>query len=158
MATQPNSPPTSGKVQLIVGNTKQKAKPRGKGFQKGNQFGRKIKPGQVLNPNGCLGKSRGTKILSQVYTIGLEEQAPAELANAVGLESGTWAEIAGRVLIRNAVKGDIQAIKELREVTEGKIPDKVYLTGNEGAPLTAPVLHVQFVDGPRESNEEESKE
>jgi len=145
MATKPTI-----RLEVEPSGKKRKARPRGRSFKKGNEYA--AKKGEVRNPYGCLGKSRGTRILSEAYRIGLEELAPAKFANAVGLEQGTWSEVIGRGLLQSAFKGNVQAAKEIRETTEGKTPETIYLSGGKDKdgdvlPIaTTTTLNVMFVD------------
>ena len=131
---------------------KKKGKPRGKPFQKGTQYA--AKKGEVRNPWGCKGKSRGIRILSEAYKIGLQDLAPKHFAEAVGMEEATWSEVIGRGLLQSALSGNVQAAKEIRESTEGKTPETIYLSGGkdkdgETLPVaTTATLNVVFVDPP----------
>jgi hypothetical protein len=131
---------------------KKKGKPRGRAFAKGNELA--AKKGEVRNPWGCGGKTRQVKLLSEAYRIGLQDLAPESFAKAVGMQEATWAEVISRGMLQSAYKGEVSAAKEIREVTEGKTPETVYLSGGkdkdgEALPIaTTTTLNIHFVDPP----------
>lgn len=142
-------PLSPNKVTLMIAPTPppKKGKPRGKSFAKGNEHA--FKPGQSGNPKGrppITGHERAithsSKKISEAYAIYLEQRCGLE-----GYEHLTWGEAIAHGMMRVAVGGDVQAAKELRESTEGKIADKMQLTGKDGQPLNnAPALVVVFTD------------
>lgn len=78
---------------------------RGRPFEKGNKYG--FKPGQSGNPGGRPKRTRLTDAL---------------LAQLAELDKGeeTTAEAVARALIRQALGGNVQAIREIADRTEGK--------------------------------------
>jgi hypothetical protein len=98
------------------------------------------KKGQSGNPTGRP-KGAGAKLISQAYVIRLEEKC--ELP---GLEDLTWAEAIALGMAKSAARGDTPAAKEIRETTEGKLPEHLRVGDPNGKPLTPPSFNVQFVD------------
>jgi Holliday junction resolvasome RuvABC ATP-dependent DNA helicase subunit len=77
-------------------------------FAPGNSNGKKFPPGTSGNPSG---RPRLTKL-----TEALREQLSEEMPNA---PERTVAEVIARTLIKLAIAGDVQAIKEIGNRTEG---------------------------------------
>lgn len=100
------------------------------------------KKGQSGNPKGKP-KGTGEKVLSKAYVVRLEEKC-----DLAGLEHLTWAEAISLGLSRAAARGETGAAKEIREATEGKLPEHLRVGDPEGNPLTPPAFNVQFV-GPK---------
>lgn len=112
----------------ITPEPKQKAKPRGKPFEKGNTLGfpKGTSGNYAGRPKGTITK------LSVAYGAQLEEKLPASICDVWGYdpnEPPTWAEAIAAGLARAAATGDTAAAKEIREVTEGKLPDKLKVEG-----------------------------
>lgn len=110
------------------------------------------KKGQSGNPSGRP-KGTGTKKISEAYTAYLQQEIPDDDRLKLGLEPGTtWADAISIQIMRRSlglVNSDgvcFTAVTELRETTEGKTPDKAEVSGKDGAPLTAPSIHVVFED------------
>ncbi len=78
-------------------------------FAPGNKIGKQFPKGVSGNPNG---RPKITKL-----TEALREQLAEEMPNA---PEETQAEAIARALIRAALKGDVQAIREIADRTEGK--------------------------------------
>ncbi len=78
-------------------------------FAPGNKIGNRFKKGETGNKNG---RPRLTKL-----TDALREQLAEEMPNA---PERTVAETIARALIREAVSGNVQAIREIGDRTEGK--------------------------------------
>jgi len=79
-------------------------------------------PGRSGNPSGrpC------TRVLTEELRKSLASAIPAELASELGLPSdSTFAEAIAARLIRLAAAGQIPAIREVYERTEGKPPKEV---------------------------------
>ncbi len=87
-------------------NGKQTAKGK---FAPGNKIGNRFKKGETGNKNG---RPKITKL-----TDALREQL-AEIAPDAPEE--TQAEVIARALIREAISGNVQAIREIADRTEGK--------------------------------------
>ncbi len=77
-------------------------KPRGKPFQPGNPW--RIQPGEVRNPGGR------PKLLSESYRDWLSAENEDGVTNAAGVAMSIG---------KKAIKGDVQAARELRQTTEG---------------------------------------
>jgi hypothetical protein len=97
---------------LTKTNAKQTQKNK---FPPGN-IGNRFKPGETGNKNG---RPKLTKL-----TEALREQLAEVSPNA---PERTVAEVIARALIREAVSGNVQAIRELADRTEGKPMQKVDL-------------------------------
>lgn len=92
----------------------------------------RVKRGEVRNPLGIGGANRkgcGIKVVSKAYTARLEDDCPLP-----GCEGMTWAEAIAKGIISAAANGDVSAAREVREVTEGKIPDRHQFGGLEDTP------------------------
>lgn len=119
-----------------------------------------FKKGQSGNPSGRPKGStgHGTKLISEAYHAYLQKQIPEEDCLKLGIDPAdnlTWADmIAVRTMQRSigivgSDKVCFDAIQELREVTEGKIPEKAEVTGKDGAALSAPPqVNIVFKDPP----------
>ncbi len=97
--------------------TKTDGKQAAKGkFSPGNNIGKKFPKGVSGNPSG---RPKLTKL-----TEALREQLAEEMPNA---PERTVAEAIARALIKEAVSGNVQAIREIGDRTEGKPMQKVDL-------------------------------
>ena len=117
------------KERLITLQVPLQSKPRKKGKPRGNPAAIKpyqFQPGQSGNPSG---RPKGTNVLSTAYTIRLGNVVPNEVAAALGVDKCTWAEAIAIGMIRHAAMGDTAAAKEIREVTEGRVPAALNLEG-----------------------------
>ncbi len=85
-------------------------------FPSGNKIGNRFPKGQTGNPNG---RPKLTKL-----TEALREQLAEEMPNA---PERTIAEAISRALIREALKGNVQAAREIADRTEGKPTQKLDL-------------------------------
>ena len=85
-------------------------------FPPGNKIGNRFKKGETGNP---LGRPKLTKL-----TEALREQLAEAMPNA---PERTVAEAVARTLIREAISGNVQAIREIADRTEGKPMQKVDL-------------------------------
>ena len=90
-------------------------------FQAGNPH--TWKKGQRGNPSGRA-KGTGTKLISEAYTIRLKDSCMLP-----GLEDLTWAEAIALGMCMTASKGDTSAAREVRETTEGRIPQTMNIGG-----------------------------
>jgi hypothetical protein len=78
-------------------------------FAPGNKLGNRFKPGETGNP---AGRPKRTK-LTDALTAKLAENAP-------GASEETIAERIAQALINEALNGNVQAIREIGDRTEGK--------------------------------------
>jgi hypothetical protein len=89
---------------------KQTANKRSNGtFAPGNKIGNRFPKGETGNPNG---RPKLT-LLSEALRVKLAEAAPE-------LPERTVAEIISNALVEEAFKGNVQAIREIADRTEGK--------------------------------------
>lgn len=98
------------------------------------------KPGQSGNPLGGRIKSRGAILLTEAYKNILEERCLIP-----GFEGLTYAEAIAMGMSNAASRGESAAAKEIREATQGKLPEHLRLGDPEGKPLAVPVFNVSFV-------------
>jgi hypothetical protein len=124
---------------------KEKGKPRG--MRTDHLVPHQFKPGQSGNPGGRP-KGSGKVRISDAYASVMASQMPDEFKIAIGVdpqESFTWAEGMALQLLKKAINADsckpsFKAIQELREVTEGKLPDKNEFAGPNGTPLATQAM------------------
>ena len=96
---------------------KTNGKQTGKGkFAPGNKIGNRFKKGETGNPSG---RPKLTRL-----TEALREQLAEAMPNA---PERTIAETLARTLIREGIGGNVQAIREIADRTEGKPMQKVDL-------------------------------
>lgn len=97
-----------------------------------------FKPGQSGNP---LGRVPGSKNRATIARILAETEIEG---TALDGKSGffTAESLYMAALVRKALEGDINAIKELQDTLYGKLTDKQELTGAGGEPLSAIVRTV----------------
>ncbi len=93
-------------------------------FEKGNRLGKKFTGGVSGNPSG---RPRLTKL-----TEALREQLTEEMPNA---SERTVAEAIARALIREALSGNIAAIREAFDRSEGRAPVTLDVGNKDGEPL-----------------------
>src|SRR5262249_28738519 len=86
-------------------------------FAPGNKLGKRYKPGESGNPNGRPKRTR----LTEALLAQLEQTAPNE---------DTVAECIARALILEALKGNVQAIREIGDRTEGKPRQQLDVNAN----------------------------
>lgn len=120
-------------------------------FKPGHPY--RYQPGHAPVPGAGRklgGKNRMTK-LSESYKLALEDEAPEDLKKWFGVTGKcTMAEIIALGMTRRAAIEDTTAAKELREVTEGKLPDTLNLEGNinYNAGKSAKDILTAKLDGP----------
>jgi hypothetical protein len=99
---------------------KPKAKPRG---DPSALIPYRYKKGRVVPPPPKRPKK--PDFIAAAYRVELNKPAPPEIAEVLGLDGATWAEAIAFAMVRRAAGGDTTAAKEIREVTEGKLPSSV---------------------------------
>ena len=88
---------------------------------------RKWKPGQSGNP-----ASRPRKIISEAYLRRMASPLPEDVCKAAKLRKGsTWADLAALSMAKAAVKGRVDAAREIADRLEGKATQPVEVTGEE---------------------------
>jgi hypothetical protein len=89
------------------------------------------KKGEVRNPQGINRKRPWTDRMFQHGEELLEATDEGkQIRKALKLpDTATWADAAVRRLMREALKGNIQAIKEMADRTEGKPPERIEIAG-----------------------------
>ena len=75
----------------------------------------RLKKGQSGNPSG----RPKSKMLSDAYRSKLEESVPNDP------EGRTWAELIAEAQVRDAVRGNVQAAREIADRTEGRVPTQL---------------------------------
>ena len=89
------------------------------------------KPGQSGNPGGRPKR----KVLTDAYTALLDQNIPPDLARKLQIsESSTYAEVIAMALVREAVKGKVNAAAELADRAEGRVMERVQVN-RMGDPL-----------------------
>jgi hypothetical protein len=109
-----------------------------------------FRPGQSGNPGGKV--KVGNDLLSKSLRVALADCAPDDVCKAVGLPLGhaSWAQVLAHRLLYLAVRGDLQAMKEIREATEGQ-HSRVDLYGLDAldqnpAHTAPPLIELVFVE------------
>ncbi len=96
---------------------------------------RKFVKGQSGNP---LGNGRPTKLFEAALIRALKQEDPKTKSNALRRIADA--------LVREAENGNVQAIKEIAERTDGKIPQPQQISGDPENPVQVGV-QVSFVSG-----------
>lgn len=111
-------------LRLEIGAPKKpKARPRGDPSAiKAYQF----KKGHVLPKRP---QKRTPDFMSKAYRVELDQAVPPEIAAALGLKDCTWAQAIAFAMVRRAASGDTAAAREIREVTEGRLPSPATVEG-----------------------------
>jgi hypothetical protein len=112
-----------------------------------------FQPGHSANPGGVRKDGqpkakRRPNLLSAAYKHHLGQKVSEDIRQAIGAEEGaTWAEAIGLHMVKRAVgkvKDDeicFVAVKEIRESTEGKTPEKLIAAGtNEELTALAKIM------------------
>jgi len=142
------------KIQKVSFPKKKKPRGKGKPFEKGNQHA--ITKGEKRNPKGLNQWGNGATLISEASRQHLVRKVPKHIAKALGCAEGiTFAEALAISASLHGINGNIAAAKELREITEGKTPETIYLSGGkdkdgETLPVaTTTTLNIMFVDPPK---------
>jgi hypothetical protein len=97
------------------------------------------KPGQSGNPGGRPKR----KPLTDAYAALLDKPIPPDMARQLKLdESTTYAQVIAISLVREAVKGKVQAAAEVADRVEGKITQPI--SGPEGGAI--PIANLTPID------------
>lgn len=97
----------------------------------GGITGKGFMPGQSGNP---LGKPK-RKPLSDAYSALLGQTVPPEIARQLRIsEASTYAEVVAMALLKEAVKGKVNAAAELADRVEGRVMERVQVD-HRGDPL-----------------------
>ncbi len=94
---------------------------------------KEFEPGKSGNPNG---RPVGAKTGLRARLIrGLDTETATDIlkelkANGIKFKDNEYAEVIANVLLRQAVKGDVQSIKLIFEQTETPMPKEINLTGD----------------------------
>lgn len=146
------------KIQKVSFPRKKKPRGKPKKFEKGNQYA--AKKGEVRNPKGLNQWGNGATLISEAARQHLQRKVPKEIAELLGCEEGiTFAEALTISASIHAINGNMVATKELREITEGKTPETIYLSGGkdkdgETLPVaTMTTLNIHFVDAPKKDGQ-----
>ena len=110
------------------------------------------KKGEVRNPRGI-----NNRPFSDLYYDVSQEIMPDRWRCKLNREAGfalhpkgtTWAAADARALHHKASQGDVSAIRELADRTEGKAPERLELTGK-----TRQFVTIRVVDDRRKANGE----
>jgi hypothetical protein len=97
------------------------------------------KPGKSGNPGGRPRR----KPLTDAYAALLDKPIPPDMARQLKLdESTTYAQVIAMSLVREAVKGKVQAAAEVADRVEGKITQPI--SGPEGGAI--PIANLTPID------------
>lgn len=83
------------------------------------------------NPGGP-GRPKGSKSLSTILRTLLESEIPMKDPKTGEIVQKTGAEALGLSIFRTAMKGNVNAWREVADRTEGKAVQKMELTGADG--------------------------
>ena len=112
--------------QDVANNEDSTASPR----QLGGITGKGFMPGQSENPSGRPKR----KPLTDAYAALLDKPIPSDMARQLKLdESTTYALVIAMSLVREAVKGKVNAAAEVADRVEGKITQPI--SGPDGGPI-----------------------
>ena len=102
-----------------------------KGHHPGSENLRPWQPGQSGNPGGRPRR----KPLSDAYSALLGQTVPPEIARQLRIsETSTYAEVVAMALLKEAVKGKVNAAAELADRVEGRVMERVQVD-HRGDPL-----------------------
>lgn len=103
------------------------------------------------SPNPSGGPKRdGLRLVSRALRVQLNLQAPRAECAAVGLKSGSWAQVVAAAILRQSVRGDMGAARLLLDFTE-KVNIRIDVPlDDDGNPITIapPSLNIVFTDTP----------
>jgi hypothetical protein len=132
------------KVVVVGTGTRQKLRPRGKPFKKGERHAFQFKPGQSGNPGG---KPKIHQRMRSEYDALLARIVPDEILESLGIPPGsTWAAAVALGVAGRAAAGDSNAAREMREATEGKVTERHEVVAKNDQPVQLPTLVIDFVE------------
>lgn len=104
------------------------------------------------SPNPSGGPKRdGLRLVSRALRVQLNLQAPRAECAAVGLKSGSWAQVVAAAILRQSVRGDMSAARLLLDFTEKVNTTRIDVPLDDDGnpiPLVAPSLNIVFTDDP----------
>lgn len=116
--TMKKQKPATGRDHVDKQPEKQPKQPRGRPFSKGNTAG--FKPGQSGNP---AGRPKGVRYLSEAYRAWLSQPSEKDPEH-------TNADMVAEIVGRAALNGDLLAVKEITDRTEGRARQAIDLNGD----------------------------
>jgi hypothetical protein len=123
--------------QDVANNEDSTAPPR----QLGGITGKGFMPGQSGNPSGRPKR----KPLSDAYSALLGQTVPPEMARQLRIsEASTYAEVVAMALLKEAVKGKVNAAAEVADRVEGKITQPI--SGPDEGPIVVRSLNDFYAD------------
>jgi len=106
-----------------------------------------FKKGQVANPHGRPKRGKcfadiarqvlGAKEIKYTITMPPTEKNPTGVVNVHLKSTETFRHAIAVSLLREAMRGDTIAARELIDRTDGKVTDRTELSGPDGRPLAA---------------------
>jgi hypothetical protein len=102
-----------------------------------------IQKGEVRNPEGINRKRPySDRMFAHSEELLEATEEGKKICEALKLpEDATWADAAVRRLMREALKGNIAAIKEMADRIEGKAPERLEITGPERKEIVIRLIH-----------------
>ena len=127
----------------IVPPTRKKTVPHS-AYKKGERTPHQFKPGVSGNPSGKA--KDDTRLISRHLRAMLPCRCPDAVAKGLGIPIGSsWAQAVSMALLRASVSGDISAIRELREYTEGS-RQRLAFEDEDGQPIERPLINIHFAE------------
>jgi hypothetical protein len=146
--------PMMAKQKEVALIARKKVVPRS-AFKKGAPNPHAFQPGESGNPTGKA--KNDLKLVSRSLREQIANRAPFKVAQALDLPEGSsWAQCIAARLLRVALTGDVQSIRLLAELTEGRSAPfgvSIGLEGETEFPGAArPMIHVHFTDSDGNGN------
>jgi hypothetical protein len=122
---------------------KRKKRPPRTAYSKENPSPHAFKPGESGNPGGKA--HHADALLSKSLRVALADRAPAEVTQGFNLPStASWSQVIARKLLILAIRGDLQAVAEIRALTEvAKVHASLDVNDPGAAP---PLIEICFVE------------
>lgn len=122
--------------------TTRKRNPPSTAFKPGNSF--RFQPGVSGNPSGKA--KNELRLVSRALREQLNLRAPDAVARTNGLAKGaSWAQCVAASLLHSAARGDVAAVREIREHTEGSRSRHEFGAESESYNVR-PIVEVVFVE------------